>query len=596
MKNNREQATDGMTKSLTKQYFNSASLFFNKTDLLVRIMCAAAFFTATAFAITGCTSIRQPSAVYSQPDYTAKDVHDAEIKRIGSIQKDDDVQALWRACLLGDEETKSSCFETTVSSYKAALEKKDWFNSLRLYRSLKAAGYAELSSLEKDESELLSLMNADVPGLTKNKSSASPAAENVTKSGALAAQTSTAVPKARVSSYINGTVTVWVDLGMKIEKGMGYADRVIGSGFFISKDGYIVTNHHVIADLVNPKYEGYSRLYIKLASDSDTRIPAKVIGWDPVVDLALLKAEVEAPYVFTLGSSEDLDVGDRIYAIGSPVGLERTLTSGIVSATDRKLFSIGAVMQIDAAVNSGNSGGPCIDENGAVQAIVFAGMLQYEGLNFAIPVEYLKADLSALYHGGKYEHPWLCAYGHTKKDLGKDAGLEIQYVMPGGSASRAKLKEGDVITAIDGESVKSLEDVQKILLYRSSKTIVSISYSSSDGEAKTCIAYLSARPENPGYTVYNNDVLAGSFIPLFGMKLTSVSTASNRKYSISSIIKGSVADESGFSENDPVEIQNVKFNDDNSAVYAELYAKKRKKGYLDASMAIASPLDSPYYF
>ena len=582
MKNSREQATDGMTTSLTKHNFNSPALFFDNAGLLVRIMCAAALLTASAIAVTGCTSIKQPSEVFSQPDYTAKDVHDAEIKRISSMLKDDDVQALWRACLLGDEETKSSCFETTVSSYKAALEKKDWFNSLRLYRSLKAAGYAQLPSLEKNESELLSLMNADVPGLTKNKPAANSAGENSAK--------------ARVSSYINGTVTVWVDLGMKIEKGMGYADRVIGSGFFISKDGYIVTNHHVIADLVNPKYEGYSRLYIKLASDSDTRIPAKVIGWDPVVDLALLKAEVEAPYVFTLGSSADLDVGDRVYAIGSPVGLERTLTSGIVSATDRKLFSIGAVMQIDAAVNSGNSGGPCIDENGAVQAIVFAGMLQYEGLNFAIPVEYLKADLPALYHGGKYEHPWLCAYGHTKKDIGKDSGLEIQYVMPGGSSSRAKLKEGDVITAIDGENVKSLEDVQKILLYRSSKTIVSVSYTSSDGEAKTCIAYLSARPQNPGYTVYNNDILAGSFIPLFGMKLTSVSTVSSRKYSISSIIKGSVADESGFSENDPVEIQNVKFNDDNSAVYAELYAKKRKKGYLDASMAIASPLDSPYYF
>ena len=130
----------------------------------------------------------------------------------------------------------------------------------------------------------------------------------------------------------------------------------------------------MIADLVDKKSESFSRLFIKLAGDSDTRIPAKVIGYDSEIDLALIKTEVEAPYVFSLGSSADLDAGDKIYAIGSPVGLERTLTSGIVSATDRKLFTLASVMQIDAAVNQGNSGGPCIDENGNVQGVVFAAM------------------------------------------------------------------------------------------------------------------------------------------------------------------------------------------------------------------------------
>ena len=80
---------------------------------------------------------------------------------------------------------------------------------------------------------------------------------------------------------IKGTVTVWVDRGLRIENGVGYADRVIGSGFFIDPRGYFITNYHVIQSEVDPKYEGYSRLYIKLPGDSDTRVPAKVIGWIP---------------------------------------------------------------------------------------------------------------------------------------------------------------------------------------------------------------------------------------------------------------------------------------------------------------------------
>ena len=97
-----------------------------------------------------------------------------------------------------------------------------------------------------------------------------------------------------------------------------------------------------------------------------------------------------------MGSSSDLEIGDKISAIGTPVGLEGTLTSGIISSFDRKLLALGNVFQIDAAVNSGNSGGPLIDKNLKVQAIVFAGMLQLQGLNFAIPVEYLKQELGIL--------------------------------------------------------------------------------------------------------------------------------------------------------------------------------------------------------
>ena len=521
-----------------------------------------------------CSSVRDPENVYSEIDYTQEDARNEERKRILDLLEKNKVQALWRAYLLKDSETISQCEEKTLEEYNEAVEKEDWFNALRIAKSLETISSPALSKISKSPSELASLSKKNVPGLNGEKSNAAK----------------------KVSSYINGTVTIWVDKGIKVERGMGFADRVIGSGFFISKDGYIVTNHHVISDLVDKKSESFSRLYIKLAEDSDTRIPAKVIGYDPEVDLALIKTEVDAPYVFTLGSSSDLDAGDKIYAIGSPVGLERTLTSGIVSATDRKLFTLGSVMQIDAAVNQGNSGGPCIDANGNVQAIVFAGMLQFEGLNFAIPVEYLKSLLPALYAGGKVLHPWLGCYGHTKKELGKDAGLEVQYVFPGASASRAKIVPGDLICEVDGQKVSTLEDMQNILMKSAAKSIIRLKYRRGEEQFLESDVYLGTRPENPGYNIYKGDIIAKSFLPIFGMQLVHVSTSNSRKYSIEQILKGSVADESGFSENDPVEIRNIKLLEDNSVIYAEIYAKNRKKGYLDGVMAIGSQLDSPYYF
>lgn len=538
--------------------------------ILKKIACLVFIFIV----FLSCSSVRDPENVYSEIDYTQEDARNEERKRILDLLEKNKVQALWRAYLLKDSETISQCEEKILEEYNEAVEKEDWFNALRIAKSLETISSPALSKISKSPSELASLSKKNVPGLNGEKSNAAK----------------------KVSSYINGTVTIWVDKGIKVERGMGFADRVIGSGFFISKDGYIVTNHHVISDLVDKKSESFSRLYIKLAEDSDTRIPAKVIGYDPEVDLALIKTEVDAPYVFTLGSSSDLDAGDKIYAIGSPVGLERTLTSGIVSATDRKLFTLGSVMQIDAAVNQGNSGGPCIDANGNVQAIVFAGMLQFEGLNFAIPVEYLKSLLPALYAGGKVLHPWLGCYGHTKKELGKDAGLEVQYVFPGASASRAKIVPGDLICEVDGQKVSTLEDMQNILMKSAAKSIIRVKYRRGEEQFLESDVYLGTRPENPGYNIYKGDIIAKSFLPIFGMKLVHVSTSNSRKYSIEQILKGSVADESGFSENDPVEIRNIKLLEDNSVIYAEIYAKNRKKGYLDGVMAIGSQLDSPYYF
>ncbi|MCR5606304.1 MAG: S1C family serine protease [Treponema sp.] len=529
----------------------------------------------------------KPEDVYKPLNYSEDDVKKHEVERIKEIAEKNPVEALWRAFILKQSlcdtsdtntlvfDVYNECIDKCVEKYNSYIEKKKYYKALSVYHSLASCSYEHLDSLSNDEASLRSLSENKLSPVTHSASD-------------------------KVSVYIQGTVTIWVDRGYAVKNGAAYADIVIGSGFFISKDGYLITNNHVIADVVDPKNRKSTRLYIKLASDNDTRIPAKVIGYDANLDLALLKVEVDAPYVFNLGESSDLDIGDKVYAIGSPIGLDRTLTSGIVSAKDRKLNSIGNVFQIDAAVNQGNSGGPLIDEKGNVQAIVFAGMLQYEGLNFAIPVEYLKAELPILYSGGKRTHPWIGAFGKTKKELGKEIGVEIQYVMPGGSASRAGLKPGDVITAIDGIEITNNDMLQNIYMKQMPESVdVFTVLEKKDKEenaynSKKVVVYLEKRPENPGLEVYKHDLIANSFLPLFGMKLKSVSTSSNKKFAVDYILKGESADESGFSENDSIEIGSIDF--DSNSIIAQLYTKKRKGGYLDMGIMLRAALDSPYYF
>lgn len=513
--------------------------------------------------------------VEKTPDYTQEDVKKAEIERINMLLQTDPVQGLWRSVLLNDPENIEYASNYLRDVALASNEHKEYDKLYKEYNSLVTAGFKDKAEKIISRQELDSLYFQNIPGFGKSSNTGK---------------------KDSVSEYVDGTVTIWVDLGFKVQNGMGYADRVIGSGFFIDDRGYIITNHHVIADIVNPKYEGYGRVYIKLAHDEETRIPAKVIGWDAVHDLALLKTEVTPPYVFTLGASNNLKVGDKIYCIGSPLGLESTLTSGVVSSTDRKLFTTGSVMQIDAAINSGNSGGPCVDSNGKVQAIVFAGVLQHQGLNFAIPVEYLKQDLPFLYYGGKRGVAWVGGFGKTYRYGKTPAGLEIYYVTPGSPLARAGLKEKDVITAIDGKKVTSLETLQAIMRDYVPGMIVNCNYKTEDGTHKEALLYLNERPKYPGYTVYQSDIAANSFYPLFGIKMANTSTIFKNQYIITEVMKGSTADESGFSDNDPITVAKTQFSDEKNALFCEFLIKRRVKGYLEVSVGVGTMLDSTYYF
>lgn len=160
-----------------------------------------------------------------------------------------------------------------------------------------------------------------------------------------------------IASAVSGVVTVYVDRGFKIQGGYSVPDRVLGTGFQIAP-GLYLTNHHVVQSEVDPSYKGYSRLSIRPSDNPQARVPAKVIGWDEEMDLALLQSEEKLQSVIYIPSSMKFQAGDRVFAVGSPIGLENSVTAGVVSSLSRKIISYGEAAQIDVPVNQGNSGSP----------------------------------------------------------------------------------------------------------------------------------------------------------------------------------------------------------------------------------------------
>ena len=257
-----------------------------------------------------------------------------------------------------------------------------------------------------------------------------------------------------------------------------------GSGFVIDKDGHVLTNDHVVA--------GASEIEVKLG-DSDTVYDAELVGQDPSTDLALLK--IDAPedqlHALELGDSSEVKVGDPVVAIGNPFGLDRTVTSGIVSALQRQIrapngVTISNVIQTDAPINPGNSGGPLINADGKViginSQIQTSGFNQGNvGIGFAVPTNTAREVIDQLKETGMVEHPYIGIVGSTLEpqaaealNLAVSSGVVIQEVVEDSPADKAGLKAGDtpvtvngirlnlggdIITEVDGEKINSMEDV-----------------------------------------------------------------------------------------------------------------------------------------
>ena len=239
--------------------------------------------------------------------------------------------------------------------------------------------------------------------------------------------------------------------------------RSMGSGFVINPAGYIMTNNHVV--------DGATEIQVKI--DDGRELPGKVVGRDPRTDLALLKVEATGLPVIPLGDSAALQVGEPVMAIGNPFGLERTVTTGIVSATGRVIGQgpYDDFIQTDASINPGNSGGPLINGRGqavGINAAIFSQSGGSVGIGFAIPINQAKSVVTQLATTGKVTRGWLgVMIQPLTPELAKGfnvppgGGALVASVQPDSPAARAGIKAGDVITEFDGHKLPQPGDLSK---------------------------------------------------------------------------------------------------------------------------------------
>ena len=398
-----------------------------------------------------------------------------------------------------------------------------------------------------------------------------------------------------VADMIRGVATVVVDRGIKIERGRGIPDRVLGSAFFVDASGLLITNYHVITSEVDPSYEGYSRMYIRLGDSTSALFPAKVLGWDKALDLALIKTEYKPDFVFSVVDRVIPQVGDTVLAIGSPGGLEKTVTSGIVSSLSLRFLQIGDVIQIDAAVNQGNSGGPVVDTSGRLVGIVFAGIAQYPGLNFAVPAERLAAALPAMIKGGKAERPWL---GLALSESA--SGAEIIYAAPNTPAAKHRLAEGDIIRTVNGQRISApqgllIPALQDSIFQSQPGELVALETSGpGSNTVKRRVMMSVPRPDLPLSEAAKVDSRERLAAPLFGMLLTpSQGKSFSSFYQVKKVIRGSIADEAGISDQDPVSIRGLRILEKDGYALMDIDVKKRRMGFMETSMRLPALLDSP---
>ncbi len=253
-----------------------------------------------------------------------------------------------------------------------------------------------------------------------------------------------------------------------------------GSGFIIDKEGYILTNNHVVEDA--------NRIEVTMWDGS--RVPGELIGRDPSVDLALVRIKVSPDKLqpVPLGNSDEVQVGQMAIAIGNPFSFSATLTTGVVSAVGRVMpaetgRAIRNMIQTDAAINPGNSGGPLLNSAGEVIGIntaIQSPVRGSVGIGFAVPVNTARRALPQIKEGGVVQHPWLGIVGRQmtpelakELEVSVEEGVYVEQVVADSPAARAGIqgaqdissrgrgisRRGDIITAVDGMKVKSTEDI-----------------------------------------------------------------------------------------------------------------------------------------
>lgn len=293
-----------------------------------------------------------------------------------------------------------------------------------------------------------------------------------------------------------------------------------GSGFIISKEGYILTNYHVVADADE----------IQVTLSDNTKIDAELIGSDPQSDVALIKITngKDLP-VIPLGDSDALEVGEWVIAIGNPFGLDQTVTVGVVSAKGRSRVGINEYenfIQTDAAINPGNSGGPLLNIYGEVVGInsaLFSRTGGYMGIGFAIPINMVKAINDQLQQHGKVTRGWLgVAIQDVDEKLARSFGLEkargilVSEVQDGSPAAKSGVEQGDVIVKLNGVELANVNELRNRIALIVPKTEATLTVVR-NGKEKTIDVVIGEQPSDFGRIAQTPGSGAEKFLERFGM-------------------------------------------------------------------------------
>jgi len=257
-----------------------------------------------------------------------------------------------------------------------------------------------------------------------------------------------------------------------------------GSGVIISDDGYIVTNNHVV--------DGADELTVTL--NDNTEYSARIIGADKTTDLALIKIDGKSLPAITIANSDDIKIGEWVLAVGNPLGLNNTVTAGIVSAKARSLGANGveSFIQTDAAINAGNSGGALVNTRGelvGINAMLYSQTGSYSGYGFAIPTTIMNKVVEDLKKYGTVQRAMIGIQGgdvknyvDSQKDQGKEVdlgtmeGIYVDKVVDDGAAAEAGIKSGDVIIEADGQKVTKMAELQEIIAKKRPGDKISLTY------------------------------------------------------------------------------------------------------------------------
>ena len=294
--------------------------------------------------------------------------------------------------------------------------------------------------------------------------------------------------------------------------------QAAGSGVIISADGYIVTNNHVV--------DGADELTVTLNDNKE--YSARIIGADATTDLALVKIDAKQLPAIVIANSDNVKVGEWVLAVGNPLGLNNTVTAGIVSAKARSMGQgVSSMIQTDAAINQGNSGGALVNTRGeliGINAMLASPNGSNIGYGFAIPTSIMNKVVADLKQYGNVQRALIGIQGtdvndyvDREKDKGNDVdlgtmeGIYIAKVVDDGAAAEAGLKEGDVITHIDGQKIKSFGELQNIIAQKRPGDKITINYLR---DKKKQTATLTLKNEQGNTKVVKNadiDVLGGQF-------------------------------------------------------------------------------------